>query len=66
MAKGRRDSAAIAKDTAPNVFLTVMDVHSLINMLEQRVATLATIKGTKRDQARLTKVIKKLYTVKWT
>lgn len=47
----------------PNVFLSVSDVHRLINLAEQRRASLQGFKGTKRSQNQLTKLIEKLYAV---
>jgi hypothetical protein len=56
---------AASKPTQPNMFLTVADVHRIVNTLEGRRTALQNIRGTKRDQRHLTKLIDKLYAVTW-
>lgn len=51
--------------TEPNVFLNVMETQLAICELEERRRQIANARGTKRYQRKLTKLIDKLYAVKW-
>jgi hypothetical protein len=57
----RRSPEQIASDHAPNLFITVSDQHRLIHILEDQREMVTGVVAKRR----LTKLIDKLYAVKW-